>query len=117
VTGQIAESVCKLIRSAALGPSSISWPRFPYPRLTGSTCGEKQGTETVRALGLDQTRVTKRTYCEGINPCIRTESQTTSFLKAVTLVSQFRNSASAKSRRHDCCFGIFQGASEQREGA
>jgi hypothetical protein len=45
------------------------------------------------------THVTKRTYWEGINPWTRTESQTTSILKAVTLLSQFRNSASAKLRQ------------------
>jgi len=45
------------------------------------------------------THVTKRTYWEGINAWTSTESQTTSVLKAVTLVSQFRNSASVKPRQ------------------
>jgi hypothetical protein len=60
-------------------------------------CGSSTlcGGSARGAAGLS-TRVTKRTYWEGTNARIKTESQTTSILKAVTLVSQFRNSASAK---------------------
>lgn len=69
------------------------------------------------------THVTKRTYWEGINAWTRTESQTTSVLKAVTLVSQFRNSASAKPGsgapfvKTGDFLVVVQCASEEREGA
>ena len=78
--------------------------------------------------GLDRPgRVTKRTYWEGTNTRIRTESQTTSVFKAVNLVSQFRNSASPKSGKwHPIGAEISEDgelacrhgrASEAREGA